>query len=132
MSCGGPVLILPEGGYPVPFGTNILVAWKEGREATRALRDAMPFIGAAENVTFLSVSHDAPDELDPHLRSYLAAHGCRSASAAADRNDDHSTGAAIRLRGDMVGANMLVLGLYGHSRLQELLLGGVSRELLVE
>ena len=92
----------------------------------------MPFIGAASKVTFFTVSHDAPAELDHGLASYLASHGCTSASAAVDRNDDHTTGTAIRLRSDMVGANMLVLGLYGHSRLQELFLGGVSRELLVD
>lgn len=132
MACAGPVLIVPEAGYPIPFGSNILVGWKEGRESTRAVRDAMPFIGAASKVTFFTVSHDAPDELDPGLASYLASHGCTTASAAVDRNDDHTTGAAIRLRSDMVGANMLVLGLYGHSRLRELFLGGVSRELLVD
>ncbi len=132
MSCGGPVLILPEAGYPIPFGSNILVGWKEGREAARAVRDAMPFVGAAKTVTFFTVSHDAPDQLDPQLETYLAAHGCTSASAEVDRDDDRTTGGAIRIRVDMVGANMLVLGLYGHSRLQELLLGGVSRELLVE
>ncbi len=130
MASAGPVVIVPEGGYPIPFGSNIFIGWKEGRESTRAMRDAMPFIGAAEKVTFFTVSHDAPEELDPQLAAYLAAHGCRSASAAVDRNDDHTTATAIRLRSDMVGANMLVLGLYGHSRLQQLLLGGVSREML--
>ncbi len=132
MSSGGPVLIVPESGYPVPFGSNILVGWKEGRESTRAVRDAMPFLGAAQKVTFLTVSHDAPEELDPQLAAYLASHGCKSASAAVDRNDNHTAGTSIRMRGDMVGANMLVLGLYGHSRLRELFLGGVSRELLVD
>lgn len=130
MACGGPVLVLPEAGYPIPFGSNILVGWKEGRESARATRDALPFIGAAKKVTFLTVSHDAPEELDAMRLSQLAAHGCQAASAVVDRSDTHSTGTAIRLRCDMVGADMIVLGLYGHSRLQQLLLGGVSRELL--
>lgn len=132
MASGGPVLILPEAGYPLPFGSSVLIAWKEGRESARAMRDAMPFIATAEKVTFLTVAPDAPQELDAGLAAYTAAHGCKSATAAADHGDTHSTGTAIRMRGDMVGANLLVLGLYGHSRLRELLLGGVSRELLVD
>ncbi len=130
MACGGPVLVLPEAGYPIPFGSSVLVAWKEGRESARATRDALPFIGAAKKVTFFTVSHDAPEELDSMHLAQLSAHGCKAASAAVDRNDDHSTGTAIRLRADIVGADMIVLGLYGHSRLQQLLLGGVSRDML--
>jgi len=131
MACGGPVLILPEAGYPIPFGSNVLVGWKEGRESARATRDALPFIGAAKKVTFFTVSHHAPEHLDPMHLAQLSAHGCVAASAAVDRNDDHSTGTAIRLRADMVGADMVVLGLYGHSRMQQLLLGGVSRDMLI-
>ena len=131
MACGGPVLILPEAGYPIPFGSNLLVGWKEGRESARATRDALPFIGAAKKVTFFTVSHHAPEQLDPMHLAQLSAHGCVAVSTAVDRNDDHSTGTAIRLRADMVGADMVVLGLYGHSRMQQLLLGGVSRDMLI-
>jgi nucleotide-binding universal stress UspA family protein len=132
MACGGPVLVLPEAGYPVPFGKSVLVGWKEGREAARAVRDAMPFLSVAGKVTFFSVSHDAPDELDPFRLAHLAAHGCTSAMAAVDRDDTQSTGDAIRRRSGIVGADLLVLGLYGHSRLQELFLGGVSRNMLTD
>jgi len=41
MGAGGPVLVLPERGFPVPFGKRVLVAWKESREAARALRDLL-------------------------------------------------------------------------------------------
>lgn len=132
MACGGPVLVLPEAGYPVPFGKSVLVGWKEGREAARAVRDAMPFLSVAGKVTFFSVSHDAPDQLDPFRLAHLAAHGCTSAMAAVDRDDTQSTGDAIRRRSGIVGADLLVLGLYGHSRLQELFLGGVSRNMLTD
>ena len=107
-------------------------AWNEwvALDPANATRDALPFFGAAKKVTFLTVSHDAPEDLDAMCLTQLAAHGCQTASAVVDRSDTHSTGTAIRLRCDMVGADMIVLGLYGHSRLQQLLLGGVSRELL--
>jgi nucleotide-binding universal stress UspA family protein len=130
MANGGPVLILPELGYPVPFGRKILVAWKESRESARALRDAWPFLSMAEEVHFVTVSPDATPEFDGFQQFNLNAHGCQSAKLIVDRNDDVATGDTIALRAGMVGADMIVLGLYGHSRLQEVLLGGVSREML--
>ena len=130
MSAGGPVLILPEIGYAPRFGGNILVAWKETREAARAVRDAWPFLAAAEHVTFLTVGRDAAPDFDPMQQFNLAAHDCGHACLVADTNDARDVGDAIHLRTGMVGADMLVLGLYGHSRLHELLLGGVSRGLM--
>jgi nucleotide-binding universal stress UspA family protein len=130
MASGGPVIILPEAGYKIPFGENILVGWKEGREAARALRDAAPFLGTAQCVTLFSVSHEAPEVLDDFSRAFFEAHGARSTNIAIDRDEDQSAGDAIRRRSGIVGADMLVLGLYGHSRMQELFLGGVSRNML--
>ena len=130
MGAGGPVLILPEIGYAPGFGANILVAWKETREAARAVRDATPFLAAAKSVTFLTVGADAEPAFDAMQQLNLAAHGCADAKYVADTNDERDIADAIRLRTGMVGADMLVLGLYGHSRLQELLLGGVSRGLM--
>jgi nucleotide-binding universal stress UspA family protein len=130
MGAGGPVLILPEVGYAPGFGANILVAWKETREAARAVRDAWPFLAAAKDVTFLTVGPDAEPGFDSMQQFNLAAHDCGHARLVVDTNEDRDIGDAIRLRTGMVGADMLVLGLYGHSRLQELLLGGVSRGLM--
>jgi nucleotide-binding universal stress UspA family protein len=130
MGSGGPVLVLPEGGFPVPFGKRVMVAWKESREAARALRDAWPFLSAAEEVHFLTVSRDAPSDFDELMKRNLEAHGCRVSRMHADRNDDMETGNIIQRHAGMVGAELVVLGLYGHSRMRELLLGGVSRDLL--
>jgi nucleotide-binding universal stress UspA family protein len=130
MGAGGPVLIVPELGYLPTFGSKIMVAWKESRESARVLHDAMPFIAKASEVTFLTVGRDAEPAFDEMQRRNLMAHDCRNAQIVVDNNDDRDTGDAIRLNAGMVGADMLVLGLYGHSRLQELLLGGVSRNLL--
>ncbi|HOY79400.1 MAG TPA: universal stress protein [Hyphomonadaceae bacterium] len=130
MAAGGPVLILPELGYTPNFGANVLVAWKETREAARAVRDAWPFLAAAGQVTFLTVGSDAEPAFDAIQQSNLNAHNCSHAKLVVDTNDGRDVSDAIRLRTGMVGADMLVLGLYGHSRLHELLLGGVSRGLM--
>ncbi len=130
MGAGGPVLVLPERGFPLPFGKRVMVAWKESREAARALRDAWPFLTAAEEVHFLSVSPDAPDDFDGLMRRNLEAHGCRTARMHVDRNDDMETASIIQRHAGMLGAEMIVMGLYGHSRMRQLLLGGVSRDIL--
>lgn len=130
MGAGGPVLVLPERGFPVPFGKRVMVAWKESREAARALRDAWPFLAAAEEVHFLSVSPDAPEDFDELMKRNLEAHGCRLTHMHVDRNDDMETANAIQRHAGMVGAELIVMGLYGHSRMRQLLLGGVSRDIM--
>ncbi len=130
MGAGVPVLILPERGYPMPFGKKVLVGWKESRESVRAARDALPFLASAEEVHLLTVSADARSDLDDLLLRNLAAHGCRKVQIHVDRNDDLSVANAIQRHAGMVGADMVVLGLYGHSRMRELFLGGVSRDML--
>lgn len=130
MGAGGPVLVLPERGFTVPFGRRVMVAWKESREAARALRDAWPFLAAAEEVHFLTVSPDAPDDFDELMKRHLEVHGCRVARMHVDRNDDMETASIIQRHAGMVGAELIVMGLYGHSRMRQLLLGGVSRDIL--
>lgn len=130
MGSGAPVLVLPERGFQIPFGKRVLVAWKESREAARALRDAWPFLMAAEEVHVVTVSRNAPDGFDALMRKNLEAHGCANIHMHVDRNDDIDIANAIQRHSGRVGADMIALGLYGHSRMRELLLGGVSRNML--
>jgi nucleotide-binding universal stress UspA family protein len=130
MASGGPVLVLKHGGYPSDFGRKILVAWKDSRESARALRDAWPFLSRAEEIHFLTVSRDGETELDELLQRHLHAHGCKAAKLVVDRNDEAPVADLIRRQVGIVGADLVVLGLYGHSRLREMVLGGVSRDLL--
>jgi nucleotide-binding universal stress UspA family protein len=130
MASGGPVLVLKHGGYPADFGRKILVAWKDSRESARALRDAWPFLAQAEEIHFLAVSPDGEAELDDLLQRHLHVHGCKEARLVVDRNDEAPVADLIRRQVGIVGADLVVLGLYGHSRLREMVLGGVSRDLL--
>jgi nucleotide-binding universal stress UspA family protein len=130
MASGGPALVLKHGGYPFDFGKKILVAWNDSRESARALRDAWPFLSQADQVNFLVASRDASDKLDELLRRHLKEHCCRFGRLIVDRSDTASVADTIRLHVAETGADMVVMGLYGHSRLQEMVLGGVSRELL--
>lgn len=132
MASGGPVLVLKHGGYPVDFGKKILIAWKESREAVRALRDAWPFLETAAEVHFLKIGQGGGAEVDSLMRQLLKDHGCVTPRMHVDENDVSPVEDLIRLHVGRAGADLVVLGLYGHSRLQELMLGGVSRNLLAD
>lgn len=130
MASGGPVLVLKHGGYPVDFGKKILVAWNNSRESARALRDAWPFLAEAERVDFLTVSGTASDTLDELMERHLREHCCKFGRLIVDRAGTACVADTIRLHVAQTGADMVVMGLYGHSQLQEMVLGGVTRELL--
>jgi nucleotide-binding universal stress UspA family protein len=130
MASGGPVLVLKHGGYPLEFGKRILVAWNDSRESARALRDAAPFLRTADRVDFLTVSPGATDKLDELMQRHLREHCCKFGKLVVDRSDTASVADTIRLQVGETGADLVVMGLYGHSRLQELALGGVSRDLI--
>lgn len=132
IAAGGPVLILPEAGYPASFGRKILVAWKDSRESARALRDAWPFLAAAKEVHIVTAVRDGQRGVDDVMEQHLRRHGCNASRLVIDRDTDIPTGDIIRRHVDLLGADMVVMGFYGHSRLREFILGGVSREILSE
>jgi nucleotide-binding universal stress UspA family protein len=130
MASGGPVLILKQGGYPATFGASILIAWKESREAMRAIRDAWPFLEGAREIHFLRVGPREDGEIDAFMRQLLKDHGCVEPRLHVEENDEIPVGDLVRLHVGKTGADLVVMGLYGHSRMREFILGGVSRELL--
>jgi nucleotide-binding universal stress UspA family protein len=132
MACGGPALIVPPSGIGQSVGRKILVAWNDTRESARALRDAWPFLAQAEEIQVLIVSRHADTNLDELLERHFRQHTCTPPKVVVDRRDDLVTGNIIARHIGMAGADMAVLGLYGHSRLLERVLGGASRELLEE
>lgn len=131
MGSGGPVLITPSAPYPTGVGRRVLVAWNGGREAARALRDAWPLIAHADEVKVLVVSPDGEGGPDGMLQRLIERHGYR-ADFILDRSADVDAEAVILRQLAIQKSDLLVMGLYGRPRLQELILGGVSRRMLNE
>lgn len=129
LSSGGPLLVLPEEDAATTLGERVLVAWKDTRESARALHDAWPLIAAAGEVHVLVVAPEGEGGPDGQLQRHLERHGCQ-ANVVVDRSEDASAAEIIRRQAGMLGADLIVMGLYGRPRLQELVLGGVSRDLL--
>ncbi len=131
LACGGPVLITPHDDYAPPIGKRVLIAWNGSREASRALRDGWPFIEAAEEVHVLVVSPNGEGGPDGMLQRLLERHRIK-ANLIVDPSDDESAADVIERQMAEFDVDLLIMGLYGRSRLQELVLGGVSRQLLKE
>lgn len=132
LESGRPVLVVPYVGTYPEVGRNVVVAWKPGREAARAVFDALPILQAAQTVTILEIKHkgEATDALAPDttIAAALGRHGIkpvvRSSVAV-----DISVGDEILSRLADLGADLLVMGAYGHSRMRELVFGGATRHI---
>ena len=132
MTAGRPVLIVPPGASGLR-GSAVVVAWKDTREARRAIADAMPFLRAAEDVIVQAVCEDDAVEAavfqTDDVVTNLKRHGVRARSNVTTAP---TTSVALELAkvADATMADLIVAGAYGHTRLQEWVFGGVTDELI--
>jgi nucleotide-binding universal stress UspA family protein len=136
LSSGRPILVIPFAGEFPTLGRRILVGWNASREAARALHDAMPFLTHAEVVTVLAINprHGIGEHGDvpaADIATHLARHGVK-AEAAHTVAKDIGEGEALLSYAADIGADLIVTGAYGHSRMREMVFGGVTRTLLAE
>jgi nucleotide-binding universal stress UspA family protein len=134
LGAGRPVLVVPYIGVRHEVGKNVLVAWNGSREATRAVNDALPILIRAEKVTVLAVNPrrgdaDHGDVPSADISLHLARHGVR-VEASQTVSDGVDVGDILLSRIADLGADLFVMGAYGHSRMRELMMGGVTRDLL--
>ncbi|MFQ5775397.1 MAG: universal stress protein [Kiloniellaceae bacterium] len=125
---GRPVLLVPAA--PVErLGRTVVVAWNRSREAARAVGAALPLLAKAESVVVLT-ARETEDAAEPsELARYLGAHGI-AARTWAFTPGPGPIGGALLGEADKAGADLMVMGAYGHSRLRELVLGGATRGVL--
>lgn len=135
LGAGGPVLVMPHTGNYEAIGKHVLIAWNGSREAARAAHDALPFITRAARVTIAAAS--ATVTSDPtrascaDLATLFARHGATMADIAHfPRHTLETTGDALLSYAAEGGYDLLVMGAYGHSRQQEMVLGGATRTVL--
>ena len=129
---GGPVLFIPYTHKGPLAAKRIGIAWNGSRLAARALRDAAPFLAGAEAITIIGINEDRHALAEPSVSdvsAYLARHGMTSQieRMEADRGDIQPMILSIAADHSL---DFLVMGGYGHSRLQERILGGVTHDML--
>ena len=129
MECGRPLLLVPP--EAPDFGRHVAIAWNGSAEASRAVAAALPLLERAGAVTVLSVAEDQGIQDSPagELAAYLAWHGI-NARCHKLRGQPAQAGEALIEECGEIGADLLVMGAYTHSRLRQLILGGVTRHVL--
>jgi nucleotide-binding universal stress UspA family protein len=134
LASGRPLLALPYTGVEKPPGGKVLMCWNESREAARAAADALPFLKTASHVAALIVEPgkretEGGSRSAANLETWLGRHGV-TASVHRDVGADGDVGNVILSRAADLEADLIVMGLYGHSRAREFVLGGASRTIL--
>jgi nucleotide-binding universal stress UspA family protein len=135
LTSGRPVIVVPPRGM-ASRGRRILVGWNAGREAVRAVGDALPLLVRAEAVEVSIVDPERRraahgEEPGADIARYLARHGVhvevrRLSSGGED------VGHVLLSQAAALGADLVVMGAYGHSHLSEWIFGGVTRTVLHE
>jgi nucleotide-binding universal stress UspA family protein len=129
---GRPVIIVPYiQKAPIKLD-RIMVCWDGSRSAARAIADAMPFLERAKNVEVVIVTNERRkrDEIEgADMGQHLARHGLKVEVTRITHGDLDVADALLSHSMD-ASADFMVMGGYGHSRLREFVLGGVTRTIL--
>lgn len=130
LGTGRPVLIVPTAGDLPVSGKRVLVAWNGSREASRATFDCLSLLQPGAEVSVAVVdSARGSASLDAVVRT-LARHGVTASPVSLTKSDGRSTAEEILKHAGEFGADLLVLGCYGHSRLRETVFGGATTHIL--
>jgi nucleotide-binding universal stress UspA family protein len=131
LTCGRPVLVVPYAGRFDQIGSDVLVAWNGSREATLAMHDALPLMTASRPVTVMTVTTDGdpPTAVDSDPVPHLVRHGLNARRERLPVRDLKPAEATLS-RAAEIGADLIAMGAYGHSRLREAMLGGMTRDML--
>jgi len=133
LRAGRPVLVVGSTVDRLDL-RSVLVAWKDTREARRAVEDALPLLLLADRVAVVEVS--AKEELaaarsrTEDVADWLARHGIAAAARAVAAAKDEAT--ELWNVAEQLDAGLVVGGAYGHGRVREWVLGGVTRDLLLQ
>ena len=130
LGCRRPFLIAPEQA-PETIAKHVIVAWNSGQEAASALRQARGILPYAEKVEVAMVADDetsAKSEIALPI-AYLECHGIK-AEPLIVKDKNRNAGDVILNSFESSGADLLVMGAYGHSRVREFIFGGATRQVL--
>ena len=130
---GRPLLAIPHGCPPTAFD-RVVIAWRPGASAARAVHEALPLLARAEAIHVVCVdphrgegAHGEDPGVD--IARHLARHGLQ-VTVHVEGADGDEPGAVVLRRCRELGARLLVMGGYGHSRFREWVVGGTTRHVL--
>ena len=138
MESGRPVLIIPKQGHFAPRGEGIaekaIVGINGTKESSRAMFDALPLLRLVKETRLVWVdpyteSREAGEVPGAEEAAVLSRHGIK-AVAEPMMTDGRNAGEALLMRANDLGADLLVMGAYAHSRMREFVFGGATRYVL--
>lgn len=134
LSTGRPILVVPHIGAAKRPGKIVMLCWNASRESARAASDALPFLKAAEKVIVLVVdpqksTNGHGEEPGADAATWLTRHGVK-VTVQREVAPNTDVGSVILSRAADFDVDLIVMGVYGHSRMRELVVGGASRTLL--
>jgi nucleotide-binding universal stress UspA family protein len=136
MQAGRPLIVVPPTVQCLDL-RSVLVAWKDGREARRAVFDALPVLSAAKDVTIAEIPEQGTDRADAlshveDIAGWLRSHGVVATTLVPEPQTGATAAEQLDRIAANIGAGMVIAGAYGHSRFREWILGGVTRHLATE
>ena len=131
---GRPLLLIPDLKKVFSLPKRVVIAWNESHEAARAVHDALPILKRAEYIQIISVSKGEQKEKEniircEELQRHLKHHGIDAEVFAPERSLK-GTGYTIYESALEVNAELIVMGVYGHSRFKQIILGGTTKYLI--
>jgi nucleotide-binding universal stress UspA family protein len=130
IASGRPILILPFIGDAKLDVSEVMVAWDDGREAARAVFDALPFLQAAKRTRIVRIDASEKGAVPGAMIAESLDRHKVKAEITNVTSDGLSAGDALLRAANDHGAGLLVLGAYGHSRFTEFIFGGVTRHIV--
>jgi nucleotide-binding universal stress UspA family protein len=132
MQAGRPLLVVPDACNWLDL-RSVLIAWKDTAEARRAVADALPILRKATDVTVVEIVGERADRMAALSRvgdvvAWMSRHGIAASGLVPD--ECGRAGAQLERIASQIGAGVVVAGAYGHSRLREWILGGVTQRLV--
>ena len=129
VASGSPTIVVPYAGTFDKAVGKVVIAWNGSRESSRAVRDAMPILRAADEVTVFSVNPDHDHLPGAEIAGHLARHGVKTDVSHTIAGDIEVGDAILNAVSDH-SADLLVMGAYGHTRFREFVFGGATRHIL--
>jgi nucleotide-binding universal stress UspA family protein len=132
LDAGRPVLMLPHGAVQLGIGGHVMLAYNESREAGRAMADGMSWLEKASSVDVVGINESAKSDASGSLdeaKAYLALHGIDASAHAIDASSSNAANALLGWVRDHK-VTLVIMGAYGHSRLRELVIGGVTASMI--
>jgi nucleotide-binding universal stress UspA family protein len=128
-----PVIVLPAADKSWQLPKSVLIAWDNSSTAAKATRQALPLLRMAERVLILTIETSSVesknDEQNTDIAAYLTRHDVIVERKTVHHNNDDESAILMSEIKD-AGCNLLVMGAYGHTRFREMIVGGMTRNIL--